>query len=379
MVAGAGVLASQRSHCATGSSMASRQVRAHYLRPDADELDVLEALKRQHPTVNLTWGDSLPSSPKPPGAAPVEVLITRLPTAAELDSLPQLRHVVVPFAGPTELTKSLVKERPALSLHNAHFNAASTAELAVSLLLAVAKRVVAQDAAFRAEVVAGTPWTTGWDPEADTSLTLAGRRALILGYGAIGSRVGVALSALGMDVHAVRRSAGGSNQAAGSGNSGARRGEVAMHGLGELDALLASSDVVVVCLPGTPATANLLGDRELRLLPRGSLLVNVGRGSVIDEDALFGCLADGHLGGAGIDVWYNYPQLQGQGIGKGLALNQGPAARPFHELRNVVMSPHRGQSSDIKAANRVGELFGMLSALSDTGDLPNRYDLDRGY
>ena len=114
-------------------------------------------------------------------------------------------------------------------------------------------------------------------------------------------------------------------------------------------------------------TNGMIGKEEIRQLPDKAILVNVARGPVVDEQALFNALESGRLMSAGIDVWYNYPLLQGQGIGKGLALNQGPAARPFHELKSVVMSPHRGQSSDSKAADRVGELFGMLSALAGTG------------
>ena len=350
-----------------------RRVRAHYLlsSSEADEISVLKAHQSAHPKVDLTWSSDLPSE-----RADIEVLIARLPSAALLDSLPALKSVIVPFAGPTELAKQLVRERPHLALHNSHFNAASTAELAVALLLAASKSVPAHDASFRAEIRAGEPWTVGWDPRAAPSPTLAGRRALVLGYGAIGARVSRTLAAMGMDVHAVRRSSPAAPTAPGGSSGGS--GPATLHGPSDLDDLLRTAAAVVVCLPGTPATANLLGARELRLLPRGSVVVNVGRGSVVDEGALFAALEDGHLGGAGLDVWYNYPSLPGQGLGAGLA-NAGPSSLPFHRLGNVVMSPHRGQSSDSKAHDRVTELYGLLSQLAATGELPNRYDLDRGY
>jgi phosphoglycerate dehydrogenase-like enzyme len=102
---------------------------------------------------------------------------------------------------------------------------------------------------------------------------------------------------------------------------------------------------------------------------------------VVDEIALFDALSDGHLGGAGLDVWYNYPMLPGQGgfAADGDSPNLCPASRPFWSLPNVVMSPHRGQSSDTKAQDRVDELLGMLRALHETGELPNRYDIGQGY
>ena len=243
---------------------------------------------------------------------------------------------------------------------------------------------------------------------ATPSLTLNGRTALVLGHGAVGSRVASALAALGMDVHAVarsqrRRSDGGGGAAgvtvhgnSSNGNSGASTGGSAItrtstssstpskaglreHPLRVDESLLATAAVVVVCLPGTAETKGLLGERELRRLPRGAYLVNVGRGSVVDEGALFRALRDGHLGGAGIDVWYNYPNAMFQQKGPEVDSNLGPASKPFHELPNVVMSPHRGQSSDSKARDRIVELQTMLSSLAASGKMPNRYDLERGY
>ena len=182
------------------TTSAARAVRAHYLRPDADEVPILQALALagSHPGVLLTWGDQLPAHPHisdqdqlpAPMAeagtehanhakqqvgssddhtpmhgegAGVQVLITRIPTAEELDSLPCLAHLIVPFAGPTEKAKALIKARPTLSLHNTHFNAASTAELAVTLLLAATKQISQRDAGLREEAKQNRMWTPGWE------------------------------------------------------------------------------------------------------------------------------------------------------------------------------------------------------------------------
>ena len=75
-----------------------------------------------------------------------------------------------------------------------------------------------------------------------------------------------------------------------------------VHSNDDLVSLLRVASVVVICLPSTPATDNLLGASELSLLPRGAILVNVGRGAVVDEAALYATLRDGRLGGAGLDV-----------------------------------------------------------------------------
>jgi phosphoglycerate dehydrogenase-like enzyme len=95
----------------------------------------------------------------------------------------------------------------------------------------------------------------------------------------------------------------------------------------------------------TPETRGLLGARELSLMKRSAMLVNVARGEVVNEDALYEALRKGTIAGAALDVWYRYP------AGPGPTL---PATRPFHELSNVLMTPHVSGWTD-----------GMLSARAD--------------
>merc|ERR1719464_2287731 len=171
-----------------------------------------------------------------------------------------------------------------------------------------------------------------------------------------------------MEVHVVRRRV--------LEGSPARLGRTAVHGLSELEDLLPRTFALLVCLPGTAETHGLLGRDELRAMPRGGVLVNVGRGSIVDEAALFEALNDGHLASAALDVWYNYPMLQGQGLSSGEGVGElRPSRLPFHELASVVMSPHRGQSSDTKARDRVAEVLQLLGTRARTGRLPNRFDL----
>ena len=97
-----------------------------------------------------------------------------------------------------------------------------------------------------------------------------------------------------------------------------------------LDELLAASDAVIVHAPLTPATRHLLGARELSLMPRGSLLVNVSRGGLVDTAALAAALASGQLSGAGLDVLEGEPSVP-----------QELLAHP-----GVVITPHIAFSSD---------------------------------
>ena len=84
-------------------------------------------------------------------------------------------------------------------------------------------------------------------------------------------------------------------------------------------------------MPLTPDTQGIIGDKQLRAMKPSAILVNVSRAQLVDEDALYDALAQGRLAGAALDVWYRYPT----GLDPTL-----PARRPFHELPNVLMTPH---------------------------------------
>jgi hypothetical protein len=185
-----------------------------------------------------------------------------------------LARVIVPWAGfPPGLREALL-ERPHLKAHNAHYNAAFVAQHALALLLATAHRLVPIDAALRRG-----DWGDRQRPE--RSRHLAGGEALLLGYGAIGRHLAPMLRGLGMRVTALRRRPGDEEDG------------VRLIGPAGLPEALARADAVLVSLPGTPATAGLLDREALARLGPGALVVNVGRGNVIDEDALYDALANG--------------------------------------------------------------------------------------
>jgi phosphoglycerate dehydrogenase-like enzyme len=103
-------------------------------------------------------------------------------------------------------------------------------------------------------------------------------------------------------------------------------------GLDQLLVFCSSSDYIVATLPLTPETRGIVGAAAFVAMRSTALVVNVGRGPIIDEDAFFEALKSRRIGGAIIDTWYNYPS-QGSPM-------VFPALRPFHELPNVVMTPH---------------------------------------
>src|SRR5207249_2598620 len=98
-----------------------------------------------------------------------------------------------------------------------------------------------------------------------------------------------------------------------------------------LDEVMRRADYLAVTLSLNDQTRGLIGARELALMKPTARLINVARAEIIDEDALYRALADGRLADAALDVWYRYPKEPGPTL---------PARRPFHELDNVLMTPH---------------------------------------
>lgn len=286
-----------------------------------------------------------------------QILVTGFPERDYLDACPNLQALVIPFAGFPERTRRLMLEFPQIAVYNLHYNAAPTAEMALALLLATAKFIVPIDRTFR---------THDWSPryEPDQSIILAGKTALILGFGHIGQRVSHYCQALEMEVMAVRRQP----------DLDILPGlQAAVHPPGKLPELLPQADVLIITLPFTPETDGLIGAKELALLPQNALLVNVGRGRIVDQAALYQALTDGTILAAGLDVWYNYPSEPGT------RQNTPPADFPFHELDNVVMSPHRGGDSTASETLRMTHLAALLNALERGEPVLNQVDVQAGY
>ncbi len=315
--------------------------------PEPDDREVLHGA--------LTGGITCTFGPDLPEPSDFRVLVAGRPTREMLTASPRLDTVVIPFAGLPPETSKLLAEFPELAIHNLHHNTPATTEMAIGLLLAASKMILPMDAALREGRWSGR----GQD---NPAVLLAGKRALVLGFGAIGQRVSTALAALSMEVTAVRR----------TGATGREDG-IDVRPVEDLPDLLASARVLVVCVPLTDRTRGMIGAEELRLLPAGAVLVNVARGPVVDETALYEALSDGHLHSAGLDVWYRYPGRDGDPD------DTRPSELPFHELPNVVMSPHRGGWLHEIEAHRMEALARLLNAIRAGQTPPHRVDLSAGY
>lgn len=289
-----------------------------------------------------------------PTPADYQILVAGRPTRHDLEASPHLHSVIIPFAGLPPLTRETMRDYPHIRLYNLHHNAEIVAEMTMALLLAAAKFIVPIDQTFRQH-----DWTPRYAEERP-AVMLSGRTALILGYGEIGRRVAAYCTAFGMKVLATKRRIRSVTPAF-------------VHPPDKLPELLPRADVLIIALPHTPATEGLIGKREIHLLRQKAILVNIGRAAVVDEAAFFYALKDGRLHAGASDVWYQYPKdVESR-------RQTPPSHYPFHELDNMVMSPHRSGHMDETETRRMSALAHSIKTYLREGILPNPVDLDAGY
>lgn len=251
--------------------------------------------------------------------ADVDVLVTMVFTGEMASAARRLKLVQVPGAGLDRIDRAAV---PATAwLANAHGHEAGIAEYVIGAMLALSRDLSRLDAALRQG-----RWESQWAVAAPSPALwpeLAGKTLGVLGYGRIGQALARRARAFDMAVCAIRRDPA---------KTGARPADLDFLGGPEaLDEVVSRADYLAVTMSLTGATRGLLGERELRLMKPRAFLVNVARAEIVQEDALYGALAGRHIAGAALDVWYRYPTAAGLTF---------PAGRPFHELPNVLMTPH---------------------------------------
>ena len=194
-----------------------------------------------------------------------------------------------------------------------------------------------------------------WNPHWQEG-TLEGKTVVILGAGDIGCALAKRLRGFDCTVIGIRRI------------GGMLPGFDEMHTLGELDDLLPRADVVAGCLPGTKETAGLLNKSRLRRMKPSALLINCGRGSLIDTAALETALQEGRLGGCALDVTDPEPL---------------PGESPLWDMENVILTPHISGASFGHVAETEDRIYALaaenLRRYLEGEPLLNRVDFAAGY
>lgn len=228
----------------------------------------------------------------------------------------RLRLVQVPAAGLDRIDRAAL---PAgVMLANAYGHEAGIAEYIMGAMLAMTRRFLPLDADLRRGLWPG-PWMAG--RPRSLSPELAGKTLGILGYGHIGQALARRARAFDMQVCAIRRDL----------SQVADEGVDLLGGLDRTHDLLKRADYLAITLSLNEATRGLIGARELDLMKPQAYLINVARAEIIDGSALYRVLADRRIAGAALDVWYRYPRDD---------TPTWPAEQAFHELPNVLMTPH---------------------------------------
>jgi lactate dehydrogenase-like 2-hydroxyacid dehydrogenase len=225
-----------------------------------------------------------------------------------IEALPALEIIGVFGVGVDAVDLAVAKAKGVRVTNTPDVLTEGVAELGIALLLAVARRIPQNDRYLRAG---------RWPKEGDPALasSLAGRRLGIIGLGRIGRRLAELAQAFGMEIRY-----GGPR----------RKDDVSWRYYGDLVALARDVDVLMLACKGGPETAGLIGREVIDALGPEGWLINIARGSVVDEPALVEALASGRLGAAGLDVFAREPEVPEALLG----------------LDNVVLQPHQGSASE---------------------------------
>jgi phosphoglycerate dehydrogenase-like enzyme len=197
-----------------------------------------------------------------------------------------------------------------------------------------------------------------FDHRAYRPLLLEGKTAFVVGAGGIGLDVGRLCAALGMRVIGTRRQQPQPEEPLPAGFS-------RLGGAGDLDSFLPESDFVVICCQWTPETTRLFNRDRFAAMKPGSVLVNVARGEIVDEDALADALERGHLRGAALDVY----------VGE---FEHAPPQRLWSDPR-VLITPHISGASDDERHRAIDLFCENLRAYCEGRPLRNVIDWERGY
>ena len=252
---------------------------------------------------------------------------------AVLDSAEKLVAIGCFCIGTNQVDLDAARER-GIAVFNAPFsNTRSVAELVLGEILLLLRGIPERNAAAH---------RGGWLKTANGSFEARGKTLGIIGYGHIGTQLGIMAENIGMNVEFYdiedKLSLGNATQ---------------VHNLTQL---LQLSDIISLHVPETPQTKNLIGTAELAVMKQGSILINASRGTVVDIDALAEALTEKKLSGAAIDVFPTEPKS-----------NDEEFVSPLRQFDNVILTPHIGGSTQEAQENIGIEVAGKLAKYSDNG------------
>jgi D-2-hydroxyacid dehydrogenase (NADP+) len=267
----------------------------------------------------------------------------------QLAAAKKLKWMHVTAAGVTHLIRDDIRERGIEITNSRGIHAIPMGEHTIGMMIAMCHKF---PAALRYQQKHLWAQQQLWD-ELPRPGELHGATLLLIGLGAAGSEVARLARAFSMRVHAVTRSG------AGDANLVDR-----IYPAHKLDAALSEADYVVVAAPDTPETREMIGAKQFAAMKQSAVLVNISRGTLIDEPALIEALRARKIAGAALDVTAEEPL---------------PPESPLWDLENVFITPHTSAASDMLWPRQSKLLMENLGRWFDGMELINHVDLTRGY
>lgn len=289
----------------------------------------------------------------------VQALLGGILSEAVIEASGHIKLFQIPWTGVDNIDFALLQKHGVGCVCNSHSNGFVVAEHALALYFSVAKKVAYHDQQLR---------QGNWNrisPDGNDvtpfSRSLTNQTVVFVGYGAVNSSIHQLLRGFKPSVRIVNRSG-----KIADGASNAR-----VYSFNKLHEALSGADVVFLAVPLTTQTKGIFNTDCFSALNQNSILVNVARGTVIDEESLYNSLKEERIYGAGIDTWYNYPKPQES--------QTYPSTNfPFHELNNLVLSPHRAGYVD-SGFPHLDDAIKNLNNLESGAPLINKISVEHRY
>jgi len=251
---------------------------------------------------------------------------------------PDLKVIILHGSGYDKVDVTYASNKGIFIFNIPDYIAVTVAEHALALILSLTRKIVLGD-----EITKKGQWSRGPPPRELVGTVIRGKKVGIVGLGRIGSEVAKLVSTFGAEVFYWNR----------------RRKPEVEHALNlsylNLQKLFKECDIIVITIALTQETENLINKSLIDTMKKGSILINVSRGGVLDESALLEALEKGKLGGVGLDVFKEEPL---------------PVNHPLTKFKNVVLTPHIGGFSDYSSYYTSLDVYRILYKLFHEKSIP---------
>lgn len=288
----------------------------------------------------------------------IHVLLGERISKEILSRASDLLLIQVPWTGVDRMNFELLRQYK-IPVCNSHSNARIVAEMAMGLMFAITKKIPIHDVRIR---MGDWMRLNSIDSKSFYSPTLlTGKTAGFIGFGMIARQIAQLLCGLEMNYIATDARA----------HNDKVIGKCKIHPPKKWSIIAANSDIIFITVPLLSTTRGLIEEKFFKTMKKSAFIINISRGEIVDEKALYISLKTRQIAGAAIDTWYQYPS--------GNRINVLPSARfPFHKLENIVMSPHRAGYSQGEKPHLV-DVIENINRLADGKPLINMVDLNEGF